>query len=118
MSTISVPLTAEIENFINHQVAIGRADSKAGLIRQAILRMEEEYYINEILEAEREMKEGKIMSIKDGKMSRLRGKITMGNGSKVNSRGLFWKKNGRKKNLKNGDHIDLYGKLVALSIPG
>ncbi len=61
MSTISVPLTAEIENFINLQVSIGRADSKAGLIRQAILRMEEEFYINEILEAERELKEGKII---------------------------------------------------------
>ena len=61
MSTISVPLTADIENFINYQVSIGRADSKAGLIRQAILRMEEDFYVNEILEAERELKEGKII---------------------------------------------------------
>lgn len=61
MSTISVPINAELEDFINHQVKIGNSETKAGFIRRAIIKMQEDFYISEILEAEKEMKEGKII---------------------------------------------------------
>ena len=61
MSTISVPITADLENFINMQVATGQADSKAGLIRRAISKYEEDYYYNQVMQAQEEMRAGKII---------------------------------------------------------
>lgn len=61
MTTISVPINGELESFINYQIEIGNSETKAGFIRRAIIKMQEEYYISEILEAEKEMKEGKIV---------------------------------------------------------
>ncbi len=61
MSTISVPLTPELENFINMQITLGQADSKAGLIRRAIAKYEEDYYYNQVIQAQEEMRSGKII---------------------------------------------------------
>ena len=61
MTTISVPINGELESFINHQIEIGNSETKAGFIRRAIIKMQEDFYISEILEAEKEMKEGKVI---------------------------------------------------------
>lgn len=59
MSTISVPLTPELEIFINRMVRDGNAANKADVVRKALRRMSEEEAVNEILEAEREIAQGK-----------------------------------------------------------
>lgn len=61
MTTISVPINGDLEDFINYQVSIGNAETKAGFIRRAISKMQEDFYISEVLEAEKEMREGKII---------------------------------------------------------
>ncbi len=60
MTTITIPLDSELNGFINEQVKLGRVSSKADLVRQAIIRFKEEKFIEEILLAKREAKEGKI----------------------------------------------------------
>ncbi|MFA6536387.1 MAG: type II toxin-antitoxin system ParD family antitoxin [Candidatus Paceibacterota bacterium] len=54
MSTLSVPLTPELEAFINQQVKSGKSANKAAVVRYAIQRMSEEEAVNEILQAQRE----------------------------------------------------------------
>lgn len=60
MSTLSVPLTPELESFINFQVKLGKAPTKAAVVRQAILRFSEEEAIQAVLDSERDVREGKI----------------------------------------------------------
>jgi len=59
MSTLSVPLTPELENFINNQIKIGKFENKASVVRRALRIMSEEEAINAVLEASREIKNGK-----------------------------------------------------------
>lgn len=59
MSTLSVPLTPEMEKFIKDQVKSGRAANKADVVRRAIRAMEEEEAVRVVLEASREIAEGK-----------------------------------------------------------
>ncbi|OHA16473.1 MAG: hypothetical protein A3C79_02550 [Candidatus Taylorbacteria bacterium RIFCSPHIGHO2_02_FULL_45_28] len=54
MTTISVPVTEQMLEFINQQIKMGFADNKASVIRRAISRLREEEAIQEILRAERE----------------------------------------------------------------
>lgn len=54
MSTLSVPLPANLEAFINSMVADHRAANKADVVRKALYRMEEEEAIRAVLEAEKE----------------------------------------------------------------
>jgi putative addiction module CopG family antidote len=61
MSTLSVPLTPELERFIEQMVKDGRAANKADAVRKAIRRLSEEEAIAAILTSEREIKEGKIL---------------------------------------------------------
>ena len=61
MSTLSVPLTPKLEEFINNQVKSGRAANKADVVRKALVAMEEEEAISVVLEAQREVREGKIL---------------------------------------------------------
>ncbi len=61
MSTLSVPLTPDLEKFINNQVKSGRAANKADVVRRAIRAMEEEEAVQAVLEAQREVDEGKIL---------------------------------------------------------
>ena len=60
MTTITVPLNSELNNFINEQVKLGRISSKAELVRQAIIKFKENQFINEILQAKQEAREGKL----------------------------------------------------------
>ncbi len=54
MSTLSVPLTPKLEEFINNQVKIGRAANKADVVRRALTSFSEEDAVQEILKAMRE----------------------------------------------------------------
>lgn len=59
MTTISIPITSELNEFIDEQVRLGKASSKAELIRRAITKFKEEEFIKDILEAQQEIKDGK-----------------------------------------------------------
>ncbi len=61
MTTITIPITAELNNFINNQVKLGEASSKADLVRRAIQNMKEDVFIRQILEAKAEAKAGKLL---------------------------------------------------------
>lgn len=60
MTTISIPVTNELDEFIEEQVALGNAASKADLIRRAIMQYKEEQMMRDILQAKREVREGKV----------------------------------------------------------
>ena len=59
MSTLSVPLDATLESFIDGMVRRGEAANKADVVRKALRRMSEEEAIQAVLQAEREIDEGK-----------------------------------------------------------
>ena len=59
MSTLSVPLTPKLEEFINDQVKSGRAASKADVVRRALVTLSEEEAVQEVLLAQKEISEGK-----------------------------------------------------------
>ena len=61
MTTISVPIPAHMEEFINRQIREGNAANKADVVRKALTRMSEQDAINDILEAQDEVRNGKIL---------------------------------------------------------
>lgn len=61
MSTLSVPLTPELEEKINQLVSDGHAANKAEAARKAIEFYSEEMAIRDVLEAEQELRDGKIL---------------------------------------------------------
>lgn len=61
MSTLSVPLTPKLEETINQMVKNGVAENKASLVRQAVERFIEEKTIQDILEAQQELKQKKYL---------------------------------------------------------
>jgi Arc/MetJ-type ribon-helix-helix transcriptional regulator len=62
MTTISIPITTELNEFINEQIRLGKASSKAEFIRRAIIKFKEEEFIKDIREAQQEIKDGKGMT--------------------------------------------------------
>ncbi len=61
MTTLSVPITPELEAFINSQVKSGKAANKAHVVRYALKRLSEEEAVEAVLQSEREVAEGKIL---------------------------------------------------------
>ena len=61
MSTISVPLTQNLEEFIEEMIRLGTAPTKAEVVRQAIARYAEDQAVTRVLRAEQEFREGKIL---------------------------------------------------------
>lgn len=61
MSTISVPLNADLANWLEQMVKQGYAENKATLVRKAIKRLAEEEAVATVLKAEQELREGKIL---------------------------------------------------------
>lgn len=59
------------------------------------------------------MMDGKMMMIKDGKMSDMTKPMTMGNGTKMMVDGTCVKKDGTKMKMKEGDHMDMSGNVHA-----
>ena len=54
MSTISVPINAEQEAFIESYIKSGKAENKAQVVRRALTRLSEDEAVQAILDAEKE----------------------------------------------------------------
>ncbi|MFA6158103.1 MAG: hypothetical protein WC763_00540 [Candidatus Paceibacterota bacterium] len=61
MTTITIPINDSLNDFVNEQVRIGNASSKADLVRRAIQKMKEDEFVQMVLAAKREIKDGKIL---------------------------------------------------------
>ncbi len=61
MTTISIPINEDLNSFIEEQVRLGKAASKADLIRRALVHFKEEEFIHTILQAKQEIKAGKAL---------------------------------------------------------
>ncbi len=61
MTTLSVPLSSKLEEFVKNSVKQGIAPTKAEVVRKALKKMAEEEAINDVLEAQKEGREGKIL---------------------------------------------------------
>lgn len=61
MNTITIPITAELNDFIENQVKLGEASSKADLVRRAIQKMKEDVFVQHILQAKAEAATGKLL---------------------------------------------------------
>ncbi|MCX6716699.1 MAG: hypothetical protein NTV72_02145 [Candidatus Taylorbacteria bacterium] len=61
MTTISVPLSPSMIEFIEEQIKLGNDENKVGVIRRALKLLAEEKAVQDILKSERELKEGKIL---------------------------------------------------------
>lgn len=54
MTTLSVPISGELEEFINRMVKEGKGANKADVVRRAIREYEENEAIKRVLDAQRE----------------------------------------------------------------
>lgn len=61
MSTLSVPLTPELEKAIEKMVKAGIAPNKAEAVRMAIKFFSEEQAVQSVLIAQKEAREGKLL---------------------------------------------------------
>jgi Arc/MetJ-type ribon-helix-helix transcriptional regulator len=61
MSTLSVPISQNLEVFIEDAIKRGIAPNKAEVVRQALVRYAEDQAIEAVLRSEQEIKEGKIL---------------------------------------------------------
>lgn len=61
MSTLSVPLTPNLEEMVNRLVSRGYASNKAAVVRRALQLLAEEEAVASVLRAEREIVEGKTL---------------------------------------------------------
>jgi Arc/MetJ-type ribon-helix-helix transcriptional regulator len=60
MTTITIPITKELESFINEEIRAGTSDSKAHLVRFALGRLREERALSRLREAELDIKVGRV----------------------------------------------------------
>lgn len=60
MTTITVPITRELESFISEELNAGNCDSKAHLVRLALMRLREERALARLSEAEADIKSGRV----------------------------------------------------------
>ncbi|MEK7134281.1 MAG: hypothetical protein AAB819_00955 [Patescibacteria group bacterium] len=60
MTTITVPITKELESFISEEMNAGTSESKAHLVRFALMRLREERALSRINEAEADIKAGRV----------------------------------------------------------
>ena len=61
MATISVPLSAELEHQLDGLVHEGVGSSRADVMRRAFERFAEDSAVLAVVEAEQEMREGKVL---------------------------------------------------------
>jgi len=54
MSTLSIPLNNELEEFMEDQVESGRSESKAAVVRKALRLLAEQEAVLSVLKAEQE----------------------------------------------------------------
>lgn len=58
------------------------------------------------------LKDGKMMTVNDGKFTVMNRDVTLSDGTKVMTTGYYMKKGGPKTELKEGEHIDLDGNVT------
>ncbi len=61
MSTLSVPLPPNLDEFVRNQVKNGLASNKAEVVRKALKLLEKEKAINAVLKSEQEVSERKLL---------------------------------------------------------
>ena len=60
MTTITVPINDELNEFIHRMIEENKAETKAGVVRRALLKLQEEEVFNELMLAQYEARDGKI----------------------------------------------------------
>lgn len=60
MTTITIPINSELEDFINDEIKQGTSETKAHVVRYALARLREERAFARLEEAERDIKEGRV----------------------------------------------------------
>ncbi|OGG39938.1 hypothetical protein A2118_01150 [Candidatus Kaiserbacteria bacterium GWA2_50_9] len=60
MTTITVPITKELQTFIEGELKAGTSESKAHLVRYALGRLQEERAIMRLQEAEADIKDNRM----------------------------------------------------------
>lgn len=60
MTTITIPISKELEDFIDEEILYGAIETKAGLVRYALSRLQEERALSRLQEAEIDIKHGRI----------------------------------------------------------
>lgn len=60
MTTITVPINAELQQFIEEEIESGKSETKARVVRYALLRLKEERGLERLMEAEDDIVEGRI----------------------------------------------------------
>ncbi len=60
------------------------------------------------------LQNGKMIMVKDGAMKMMEKDVTLKNGTIIMSNGYFMKKDGTKMMMKEGQHIDLFGKMIPM----
>lgn len=59
MTTLSVPISGDLEKFIESMVKAGKGSNKADVVRRALREYEENEALENILQSEREIAQGK-----------------------------------------------------------
>jgi Arc/MetJ-type ribon-helix-helix transcriptional regulator len=60
MTTITVPLNNELNKFIHDEVKSGKGESKAHVVRYALMRLREERALERLAEAEADIASGRV----------------------------------------------------------
>lgn len=72
MATLSIPLTHNLEEFIDALVKRGFAPTKAEVVRKALRLLAEEEAVAAVLKAEQEVRRGKVLK---GNLQKLASKL-------------------------------------------
>jgi putative addiction module CopG family antidote len=60
MSTLSVPLNRELDEFVEMQVKEGEASNKADVVRRALLKMKEDVAFERLKQSVQDVKDGNV----------------------------------------------------------
>lgn len=60
MSTITIPISKELEDFIKEEISSGTSETKAGLVRHALTRLQEERALFRLQEAELDIRQERV----------------------------------------------------------
>ena len=62
MATLSVPLTPDLENFIQSVIDDNKAETKAEVVRMSLRQAREDKFFADLREAQQEIKDGKYIT--------------------------------------------------------
>jgi len=72
MSTLSVPLNRELEEFVELQIKEGEASNKADVVRRALIKMKEDLAFERLHKSLQDVKDGNVFK---GDLDKLVNKI-------------------------------------------